>query len=206
MDSVLNCPILRCFLWLLKFKIWMFSHSALLIAVGVVAVISWNSDSPEEGTSLKWQISHIHSWDLREFFMIRIAFGVEHCKCTKLLQWIRINLLEFIGTVLLRSWQVDNRKPSDFGLVYWLSQFTCPRIVSMSLDSTSLCFAEMLLLQKIGFDDFLMVLFCIHSFGFSVMMVLDCCFSSAFALENSKYRSRIIQQVFVIRFSMLVHK
>ena len=76
MDCVLKCPILRCFLWLLKFKIWMFSHSMLLIVVSVVGVIPWNSHSPEEGSSLRWQISHTHSWALREFFMIRIVFRV----------------------------------------------------------------------------------------------------------------------------------
>ena len=48
-----------------------------------------------------------------------------------------------------------------------------------------------------------MVLLCINGVAFSLMMALDCCSTSVFALKNSKYRSRIIQQVFVIIFPML---
>ena len=97
-----------------------------LIVVGDVAVISWNIRTPEKGSSLKWQLSHTHSWALREFFMIRIAFRVEHCKCTKLLRWIHINFFEFIRTVLLHRSQVDDCKRSDFGLVCWLSRLAGP--------------------------------------------------------------------------------
>ena len=178
----------------------------LLIFVGDVTVISWNSRTPEKGSSLKWQLSHTHSRALREFFMIRIAFRMEHCKCTKLLQWIHINFLEFIRTALLHRSQVDDRKRSDFGLVCWLSWLAGPGFVSMSPDSIGLCVAELLLYYKTGFDDFLMVLFCIHGVGFSLMMALVCCSTSVFALKNSKYRSWIIQRAFVISFPMLVHK
>ena len=117
----------------------------LLIFVGDVTVISWNSRTPEKGSSLKWQLSHTHSRALREFFMIRIAFRMEHCKCTKLFQWIHINFLEFIRTVLLHRLQVDDRKRSDFGLVCWLSRLAGPGFVSMSPDSISLCVEELLL-------------------------------------------------------------
>ena len=117
----------------------------LLIFVGDVTVISWNSRTPEKGSSLKWQLSHTHSRALREFFMIRIAFRMEHCKCTKLFQWIHINFLEFIRTVLLHRSQVDDRKRSDFGFVCWLSRLAGPGFVSMSPDSISLCVEELLL-------------------------------------------------------------
>ena len=76
--------------------------------------------------------------------MIRIAITVEHCKCTKLLQSIYINFLEFIRTVLLHSLQVYNGKRSNFGLVCWLSH-AGPGFVPMSPDSISLCVAELLL-------------------------------------------------------------
>ena len=145
MDCKFKCPMLRCFDWLLRFKIGMFSHSTLLIVVGDVTVISWNSRSPEKGSSLKWQLSHTYPLALREFFMIRIAFRVEHGKCTKLLQWIHISLLEFIRTVLFHSSEIDDGKRSYFGFVYSLSQFANPGFASMSQDSISLCVAKLLL-------------------------------------------------------------
>ena len=138
--------------------------------------------------------------------MTRVAFRVEHCKFTMLLQWIHINFLEFIRTVLLHMWKVDDRKRSDFGLVCWLSRLASPGFVSSSPDSISLCAAELFLQQRTGFNDFLMVLLCIHGVGFSIMMALNCRSTSAFALKSCKYRSRIIQQAFVISFPMLEHK
>ena len=50
-----------------------------------------------------------------------------------------------IHTVLLHSSQVDDGKRSYFGLVCWLSQSVGPGFVSLSLDSISLCVAELLL-------------------------------------------------------------
>ena len=73
-----------------------------------------------------------------------IAYRAEHCKCTKVLQWIQINLLEFIRNVLLLCLQVDDGKRSDFGLVCWLSRFADPGFVLMSPDSISLCVVELL--------------------------------------------------------------
>ena len=143
MDCVFKCPMLRSFLRLLKFKIRMFSYTTLLIAAGDVTVISWNSRSPEKGSSLKWQLSDTYSWALQEYFMIRIHFRVENCKCTKPLQWIiHITLLEFIRTILLHSSQVDDGKGSDFGLVFWLSRFASPGLVSMSPDSRAVVVIE----------------------------------------------------------------
>ena len=179
----------------------MFSYSTLLIIVGDVTVISGNSRSPEKGSSLKWQFSHTHSWALQVFFYDKDSFRVEHCKCTKLLQWIHINFLEFTCTVLLHSSQVDNGKRSDFGLVCWSS--VCFRVLCQY---QSVCSRAAVVIENRVFYDFLMVLFCINGVGFLVMMTLDCYFSSVFALKNSKYRTRIIQQALVIRFPMRLHK
>ena len=66
--------MLRCFLWLLKFEIWKFSQSTLLIFVGDVAVISWNSRSQEKWSSLKWQLSYTHSWERKFFEMTNFIY------------------------------------------------------------------------------------------------------------------------------------
>ena len=56
-----------------------------------------------------------------------------------------INLLEFIRTVLLHSWQVDDGKRSDFGLDWLLLGITGPGFVSVSPGNIGLCVAKLLL-------------------------------------------------------------
>ena len=49
----------------------------------------------EKRSSLKWQLSHTHSCERKFFEMTTFTYPFMYCKCTKLLQYIHINFLEF---------------------------------------------------------------------------------------------------------------